>query len=27
VPVLQSKTPAHVGLSVATQIAHWLEQA
>ena len=27
VPVLQSKAPAHVGLSVATQIAHWLEQA
>ncbi|MGB1932942.1 MAG: xanthine dehydrogenase accessory protein XdhC [Candidatus Puniceispirillaceae bacterium] len=27
VPVLQSKAPAHVGLSVATQIAYWLEQA
>lgn len=27
VPVLQSKVPAHVGLSIATQIAHWLEQA
>ena len=27
VPVLQSKAPAHIGLSVATQIAHWLEIA
>ena len=27
VPVLQSKAPAHVGLSIATQIAHWLEIA
>ena len=27
VPVLKSKIPSHVGLSVATQIAHWLEQA
>ena len=27
VPVLKSKAPAHVGLSVATQIAYWLEQA
>jgi len=27
VPFLKSKIPSHIGLSVATQIAHWLEQA